>query len=392
MPALQFSMVDMSNPYFLSIGYGLTMIAAYKYRVNFFNRQLLIMFLLVIGWTIAQFLLHSSYFRFSPFIILEIISAYTIIAIYQTTIFRRFEDVTYFLCIIALIGWGLNILLHSLIAYVAEIFGFVASTGHSYSLILYTVNTDGIRNCGFGWEPGRTACMVSVGILLYLMRTDFNLRGKRLWIMVFCLVTTFSTTGYSISLVIFILCYLSMRKVNLIVIFSLLLVAVFTFSLPFMWQKITKLNEQASEQGITKIGRNLAWEAANEWQSDRKYYIPQRFQGLMLSVVNLQNSDLLIGDGRDFTQFYINRVKNWKVKTSEGIIEPIIQYGIIIAAMMYYLLYMTSNGISTCYQVNNKWLYFIVFVMINISYNFWEMPLFMAIWMMPLFLKNNYAN
>lgn len=392
MPALQFSMTDMSNPFFLLLGYGLTIIVAFKYKIKFFNKRFFLVLLIVLGWTSAQFLLHRSYFRFSPFIILEIISAYTIVKIYRTSIFKKFEDVTYILSFIAIIGWILNIILNPMMTYVSQTFGMDASGKLSSTLLLYTVNTtDGIRNCGFGWEPGRTACMVTVGILLYLMRTKLNLRKKRFWIMTLCLITTFSTTGYSIFIVILSLCYISMKRINPVVIFSIIAISMITLSLPFMWEKIAGLTEQATKEGIAKISRSLDWEATNEGQGEREYYVPQRFQGLMLSVINLQNSDHLIGDGRDFTQFYINRVNNWKVKTSEGILEPIAQYGMIIAFLMYYFLYLTSKRISYIYHVNNKWLYFIVFVMINISYNFWETPLFMTIWMIPIFIKSNHA-
>ena len=392
MPAIQFSMIDMSNPFLLLIGYGLTIIAAFKYHVNYFNLRFFTILLVVICWTAAQFILHRSYFRFSPFIILEIISVFTIIKIYRTAIFKKFEDVTYILSIIAIIGWILNILLKPVMMYVAQTIGMVASGELSSSLILYTVNTtDGFRNCGFGWEPGRTACMISIGILFYLMRTRFNIKKKRFWIMTLCMVTTFSTTGYGIFILIFGLCYISMKRINPLVIFSIVAASLITLSLPFMWDKITGLTEQATEEGIEEISSSLEWEATNKGQNERSFYVPQRFQGLMLSVINLQNSDFIIGDGRDFTQFYINRVNDWMVKTSEGILEPITQYGVIIAFLMYYSLYLSSKRISKYFRINNKWLYFITFTLINVSYNFWETPLFMAIWMIPVFIKNNYA-
>ena len=167
MPALQFSMTDMSNLFFLLLGYVLTIIVAFKYKIKFFNKRFFLVLLIIFGWTSAQFLLHHSYFKFSPFIILEIISAYTIIKIYRISILKKFEDVTYILSFIAIIGWILNIVLNPTMTYVAQTFGMDASGKLSSTLLLYTVNTnDGIRNCGFGWEPGRTACMVTVGILL----------------------------------------------------------------------------------------------------------------------------------------------------------------------------------------------------------------------------------
>lgn len=386
MPTMQMSMIENSNVFFLLIGYGLTIASAFKYRVNFFKKRLFWVLCIVAVWTATQFVVNRSYFKFSPFTILEIIAAYTIIRIYKEEVYKRFEDVTFILSVIAIFGWVISLLVKPVL--INYSIGIEGSPDRSRSLIIYTYNiAENLRNCGFAWEPGRTACMVSIGILFNLMRTSYDLKSRRFWIMTICLLTTLSTTGFAIMMVILILCYFSFRKFNPIIIAALISVSIGVLSLPFMWDKISELKDQATEEGMIEISNSLNWKVANENNEQRSYYIPQRFQGLMFSVINLQNTNIYIGDGRDFTQFYINRIFDWKVKTSEGILEPVIRYGVIIAFLMYYYLFCSSKRISSFFGVKNKWIFFIIFVMINISYNFWETPLFMAIWMMPIFLR-----
>lgn len=385
MPSMQMSMIENSNLLFLIIGYGLTMISAFKYKVNFFKKQFLYVLGIVAIWTVSQFVINRSYFKFSPFTVLELIAAYTIIKIYREEFYKRFEDITYILAVVALYGWIISIIAGPFLMKYS--IGIEGSPDRSRSLLIYTYNiTDSLRNCGFAWEPGRSACMLSIGILFNLMQNKYDLKSKRFWIMTICLLTTLSTTGFAILMVIIILCYFSFKRINPIIIASLVSVSLGVLSLPFMWEKISELKDQATEEGMIEISNSLNWKVANENSEQRSYYIPQRFQGLMFSVINLQNTNPYIGDGRDFTQFYINRVFDWKVKTSEGILEPVIRYGVIIGFLMYFFLFRASKQISTFFKVRNKWLFFIIFIMINISYNFWETPLFMAIWMMPLFL------
>lgn len=388
MPAIQFSLIETFNPFFLILGYGFSIITAFKYQVNFFKKSFLIVLLVIVIWSIAQFLFHRTFFRLSPFIILEIISAYVIANVFKDTILRRFENITYILCVIALVGWVLMIVLNPMMKSLAETIGIEASGDGSSSFIIYTVNLVGYRNCGFGWEPGRTACMICVGILLYLIRTKGNFRTYRFWIMTVCLVSTMSTTGFFVYTVEVILCYKIFHKINAAHIIFLSLMVVGMMSLPFMGEKLGSLLGNASVESVTDMGKNLTWNSNNKSEGERRQYVPQRFEGLMFSGMNLINTNYLIGDGRDYQRFYINRVLDWRVKTSEGLLEIFVRYGIVIGLLSYYLLYRASARISTFFKIRNKWLYFITFLLINVSYNFWEVPVFMAIWMMPLFVTS----
>ena len=387
MPAIQFSMIENTNLLFLGLGYGLTFITAYKYKISFNNKKLLLILGIIIIWTCVQIILHRAYFRLSPFIIMEVLAAFVIIETYKETIYRRFENITYYLCVIALIGWILSIILHSLVTYLANGIGIEASGEKSSTFIIYTVNlTDNYRNCGFGWEPGRFACLTCIGVLFYLIRTKLKFRTLRFWIMTACIASTMSTTGFCVYMAIILLSYWSFHKISILQISIASIFVVCILSLPFMGTKIKDLIGQASGDAISTMGRKLTWNSENNADSD--FYIPQRFEGLMFSVMNVMNTNYLIGDGRDFQNFYINRVMDWKVKTSEGVLEIVVRYGVILAILCYYYLYKASVMISSFYKVSNKWLYFVTFILINISYNFWEVPVFMSIWMMPIYLHS----
>lgn len=392
-PSLWITMNEATNMPFLLLGYGMTFFAAIYYRVNFSNKKLFYVLGIVVLWTIAQWFIHPTFFRLSPFIILEIFTAYIIIKLYKSDFTTRFENITYILCIIALIGWVLQLIASPIMVFLADKVGIYADKDSSRSLIIYTVNLTGsLRNCGFSWEPGRMACMICVALLFYLLRTKCKFRNKRFWVMTICLLTTMSTTGYCTVVVVIMSVYMSLRKSNKGMVPFFIVIAAAIINLPFVGDKIESLSEGASEHGIQRISAALNYEANNNNGDDRGFYVPQRFEGLMLNSINLQHTNFFIGDGRDFTQFYINRVKKWRVKTSEGIIEPAVQYGLVIVLLMYYLLYLTSKNISISYSDKNKWLFFITFVMINISYNFWETPLFMALWMMPIYNKMIWKN
>lgn len=179
------------------------------------------------------------------------------------------------------------------------------------------------------------------------------------------------------------------HRINILHLSALAAIVFCVFSLPFMGEKIKSLIGEADNNGMSHISKSLTWDSENKSEAERIFYVPQRFEGLMFSMMNVVNTNYFIGDGRDFQNFYINRVLNWKVKTSEGVLEIIVRYGIIIGLCCYYLLYRSSAGISRYFNIRNKWIFFIIFILINISYNFWEVPIFMAIWMMPIYQKTN---
>ncbi len=393
MPTQALNVGSTTNIVFLIIPYLFAVLAIIKYKIPLLNKRLLIVLGTAVVLSVIQKILRP-YISISPFIFSEIILAYVAIKVYGKSIFRRFEDITYFFSIIALVGWFLSIVFYPYMLSIAKSLS-VLDVEPSYTFYIYSITKfgDTIRNSGFAWEPGRMACIIDVALLFYLLRTRLKFNTFKFYVLVSCLITTFSTTGYVVFLVVLYVSYISVKKVKLSIIIGCGLLGLTFIQLPFIGEKIPLLISHANESAMTEISAKLNWE--NENNKVRDYYCPQRFQGLMFSTINLVNSNILIGEGRNFLNFYINRVNKWMVKTSEGVLEHSVRYGIIIGLLSYIFLYKSSELISKWYRTRNKWAYFIIFFLINISYNFWEVPLFMAIWMMPIYFNispSKYAN
>lgn len=386
MPTQALNVGSTTNIVFLIIPYLFAVLAIIKYKIPLLNKRLLIVLGTAVVLSVIQKILRP-YISISPFIFSEIILAYVAIKVYGKSIFRRFEDITYFFSIIALVGWFLSIVFYPYMLSIAKSLS-VLDVEPSYTFYIYSITKigDTIRNSGFAWEPGRMACIIDVALLFYLLRTRLKFNTFKFYVLVSCLITTFSTTGYIVFLIVIFLSYISIKKVKPSILIGCSVLGLILIQLPFVGEKIPRLMSQANEDGMTVITSQLSW--ANENKEDRNYYCPQRFEGLVFSSINLINSNFWVGEGRNFLDFYVNREKNWMVKTSEGLIEHSVRYGIIIGLISFLLLYKASRHISNFYHTKNSWAYFIIFFLINISYNFWEVPLFMAIWMMPIYLNH----
>lgn len=111
------------------------------------------------------------------------------------------------------------------------------------------------RNCGFVWEPGAFAGYILLVVILYFDKIDV-LRKKykgKLYILMIALLTTMSTTGY-VVLLLLVICYLIRyvkHKVVLVLIAPILVVLIgFVASLDFMGNKITEQVEGAQDVDV----------------------------------------------------------------------------------------------------------------------------------------------
>lgn len=169
------------------------------------------------------------------------------------------------------------------------------------------------------------------------------------------------------------------KKINFIYIAIAALLVVLVSTLPFMRDKILDLfsNSQDIESQVNEMI------FLSKQGSIDGYYVPQRFDGMMFQLINLEHAPLLIGEGRDLTFFYLNKTMGFQIAVSEGLLSIIIQYGIIIALCSYYMVFKSSRIFCT----KCSFLFFVIFIMINFSYSLWEPPLIMALWMFGYFSK-----
>ena len=99
------------------------------------------------------------------------------------------------------------------------------------------------RNLGFTWEPGRFACWILLGMYFNLVRNKFNIKNKSFIILFLSLLTTLSTTGYSllVVLILFVLMNKKSKLSKVIIVLCVVLVFPTVWGLSIMSDKIEGL-------------------------------------------------------------------------------------------------------------------------------------------------------
>lgn len=356
--------------------------------------------LMIIGFTL-YFIASSIKFgelhpRFYLINIMYITMAYMTIAAFQYRFFILYEDILYYLCIIAIVFWlGLNISPTVFIEFL-RIFEFSTQQPGSidYNTIVFTVsdydvipqyilNFGGMniyRNSGFAWEPGAFSVYIAIAILFYFVRNKFkNLGSIRLLVFIFALITTFSTTGYSlfILLVIFFLYNQKIYKIAWMVpVFMILLIYVYT--LPFMAQKISENTEFNTKELI---------------YYSTKYnikYQPQRFESLQIDFLDFLNHPI-IGYGGHLEARWTNQI-GANIATVSGIGKIMAQFGIVGLLFFSISIWKSSKRILSLFNVKGL-IFPIAFIfLISVSYSVISV-LLMCLWLLylPDFYKTEIA-
>ena len=128
---------------------------------------------------------------------LKIILGFVVICVLRERFRKAYFDAIYAVSLISLVGYIFNLLGLE----IPEIF----SVSEKYrSVIIYAQHDDGSRNTGMFWEPGAFACYINLAFLLYLghMKQLLKSDKRKVFINVLALLTTFSTTGYFVLLII----------------------------------------------------------------------------------------------------------------------------------------------------------------------------------------------
>ena len=249
-----------------------------------------------------------------------------------------------------------------------------------------------LRNHGFAWEAGRFASFVSIAIVLNFSRTKFKIVGnKALYILLFGLLTTFSTTGY-VALIIVFLCFgmTQLRGISkYVAVMAIIISALYIVNLPFMREKIESNADQ--ETFITNDVEHLRGaEKYRQEQSDVVVFTPQRFECIALDYINFREYPLT-GYGMDRTQSFVHRNISEYVALANGTIKEFAHWGIIIGLLFNIMLIKSSRNISKLLnERNTKWILAITYYIISISYSFLLEPGIMILFLFTLFANYNY--
>ena len=369
-----------------------TAFICWRFKVNLLNKKFLYIILGLLSWNSFHLVFTEGY-KVSPFPFIEVFIGYVVVQVFSYSIFQRFERLAVKLSILALLGWLLCLISYDTIYSIAKIIG---SPGAMTSQSLYvfsvpsTANNGGIllRNCGFAWEPGRFSCFLLIALFINIHRTKLDFKNKNFLVLFTALITAQSTTGYLCFMLLIGLYYCFNKKINVALLTLGIITVCLILSLPFMQDKIIALFENSLR--IDEQVDELIYLSYNV--TDDNYYVPQRFDGMMFQLMNLQHAPIILGEGRDLTNFFLNKEMGFRVAVSEGIIVLFIQYGYIIGLLIYYQLLKSSRLISKLFEAKNSFLFFILFIAINFSYNFWENPMIISFWLFAYYKSNHFLN
>ena len=315
--------------------------------------------------------------------------AYVLIKTLGMRFFRIFERVSFYMAVIALGFWTLQFILRgdtlfNLISRLPGMSTFSKVTADGFNIILYSIqpaessllyNYSIPRNCGYAWEPGAFAVYICLAIFvnLFMIRPGKPVR-TRLWILILTLVTTQSTTGYLIFLVLIAIYLLRKRLSIIILVLPFTVVAmVYVASLPFMSKKVISLIDDT--KGINQL--------LEDYYGSETPASPQRFTSFLIAFVDFKANPVL-GIGVQSNEAWTFKAGS-NISPISGIGNLLAQFGIVGFLFFIILSVRSSVFFSRYYRYNNILLLFFIIAFISISYSILFHPLITSFWMFHFF-------
>ena len=340
-------------------------------------------------WTFLHFFIIDGGY---PIIIygqfwLHILTGILIIKTYSKDIGIYYEKAMILLSAISIPCWAIE----TFIGYgILEKFPFLLENtlGNSqYSILLYTLGdatTSLGRNSGCAWEPGLFSIMICIALLFNISRNKGVKLNKSFIILLLALITTFSTTGYTVALIIFACHYIFSKRISLVskflylCFFGIILTSV--YKLPFMAEKIeSRVNIE-----------NFATESdALEWyEKEHILFTVDRFEGMYLDYQNLIHNPV-VGYGLQREKSYVYNNISPYIITSNGVVKPFAQMGIILGFLFLLLTYKSCIKLNKDYKFDVSWILFVVIIISSVSYMFDSTPIMRAIQLYALYKTKN---
>jgi hypothetical protein len=384
---VSFSIIE--NPIWFSVPIILSGILFLKWGCVF-NKQF---YLLILGFFLYFFAISVKYHEIRPtfflnYVLLFFITYATVKAL-KVNLFRIFEFLLFYLAIVGLVMWAIQIILggdtlYNYFGRIPSIDTFSYVSGNGLNAIFYSVQPTTMslqfdflppRNCGFAWEPGGFAALLCLAIFINIYLYESDRKSKiRFWILLAALISTQSTTGYTIFTLMIIFYYLNKRLSVILVLMPVVItIIIIVFSLPFMSDKIVSLANETSQIDIMVEGSIGMDSSIN----------PQRFASFLIAFRDFLNNPVL-GLGGNAEASWTYKI-GANVSAITGIGNILAQFGIVGFLFFIISLYQTSLFFSKTFRYYGKFLFFLIVLFISISYGIVLLPLLMSFWMFKLF-------
>lgn len=372
------------------------LILLYRNPISFKNRNLYSFIALYLIWAFGV-IISSELFTISKitnfiFFIYVILIAYIHVKVFGKCLLPLYEHVIVVLCKIAFVCWFAALLLPAL----GVLFRKFEATAYGYN-ILYLFNwMDPLkgqvlfglsRNAGCSWEPGRFAIMIVLAIFFNLLihGVTFKNNTNIIWLLI-TLLSTMSTTGYCITLVIYMLFLYKPDFKHLILFVFIGLPIIFClFSLDFMGDKI--INSLDVESVIDARLESLEWYEKN---GGNEYFGSWgRFESIYFEITENIVHNPLLGYGMDYSNSYYHKNISSVMTMAGGLFAIFSKFGIPLGIYLYYILMKSSVCVVSSRNVNQRMGLFIVILLSSISYNTFTFPVFTSFWLYSLFENKN---
>lgn len=343
-----------------------------------------------------------SYFKYQgnnlfwPFIyFVNFTIIFGLIKIYGINLFKNAEKIIYFFTAISLLFYTWQIFdINSMLPLWKR---FDMSGGSStyenlfyyhsffYTIIQYHYFKEAIlpRNAGFCWEPGPFSCFIIIGLFLLLASNNFEIKKSIHKIIVYflALLTTQSTTGILAFFVIAIWFshnkfYNNTTKYLMVPLIVISIIITFIF-IPILYGKInsqlgTNLNSAAIEASASNYSNNV-----------------NRFSSLKITCLEFLENPIL-GMGADGEQKWSFR-NNININTTTGLGNFLAQYGLAGIIPFLLLTFKSSKYFSEYFRYKGKLYFFLIIIIIGISFNIIETSFFLALIMFSYFHTSSQA-
>lgn len=377
------------NPAGLLLMITLSGILALKHRIVF-NKNF---YLLLLCFFIYFIAITVKYGEFRPTIFITyaflFFIVYASIKALKFNLFLLYELIIFNFAVIALLMWGIQVVmggdtLYNLFNHIPSIQDMSNVSTRALNIIIYSVQPTSIsllhgiaipRNCGFAWEPGAFAVYLCLAIFINLFITGRNrTSGKRFWILVLALLSTQSTTGYVIFLVI-VFFYLLNKDMNLMILLSpvVLIILIAFFSLPFMSNKIVEVFRQVNDEDLL-----ISSSVINEVS-----YAPGRFLSFKIAFKDFMNNPVL-GLGTVTEESWTYKI-GASISIISGLGYLLAQFGIVGFLFFIILTLRSSFFFADSIKYRGKILLFLLIIFISVSYSIILVPLMMSFWMYSFF-------
>lgn len=343
-----------------------------------------IVFILLI-WAFLQVVKYNFFSFYVLMRLMNLFFAVVIIKVYGQKNIYLFEHVVSKLSVISIIGWMIVLVMPNLMLDLASLSPFeqygLVQNG-SFFIFGIADSTELVRrNLGFAWEPGRFGSILCIGLFFNLIAYQFKIKGnKNFWYILLAILSSQSTTAYmSMFFVIFVCLYNKRKDLFFKMIpFFIILFLFLVNNLEFMGAKIQSL--WLTEEHKMDWERQLDYYATQDG-----YLVPQRFDGLFYEILNILH-DPLIGNASDEIS-YLDSIFNIKFSLCNGCLRIFANMGIIMGLLYYIMLYKSSLYMKSLYHYQGGWAWFVLFVLINISYSWIFEPVFLAVILLYMYEK-----